>query len=348
LKSFDADFDKRIPLTHGLMRAVGRLREFRGKEELYRNQMPDSLETLRQAAVIQSTESSNRIEGVTAPPQRIRDLVENKTTPRDRSEQEIAGYRDVLYLIHSNHAGMTLTSGLVRQLHRELFKFTDVEGGNWKPVGNQITQFKADGSIEVRFDPPAPHLVDGMMQSLHQGLDQVLQAGEVDRLLVTAAYVLDFLCIHPFRDGNGRMARLLTLLLLYQAGYEVGRFVSLETVIENSKQSYYDTLHQSSQGWHDGTHSLVPWTEYLLGTITVAYREFESRVGILTTARGAKTENIVEAINRFTGDFTVAEISQVCPSTSIDMIRHILKQQRDLGNVKCLGKGRAARWRRIR
>lgn len=330
------------------MRTVGRLREFRGKEELYRNQMPDSLETLRQAAVIQSTESSNRIEGVTAPPQRIRDLVERKTTPRDRSEQEIAGYRDVLDLIHSNHTGMTLTSGLVRQLHRELFKYTDEEGGNWKPVGNQITQFKADGSIEVRFDPPAPHLVDGMMQSLHHGLDQVLQDAEVDRLLVTAAYVLDFLCIHPFRDGNGRMARLLTLLLLYQAGYEVGRFVSLETVIENSKQSYYDTLHQSSQGWHEGAHTLVPWTEYLLGTITVAYREFESRVGMLTTARGAKTENIVEAINRFTGNFTVAEISQVCPVTSIDMIRHILKQQRDLGNVECLGKGRAAKWRRIR
>lgn len=330
------------------MRAFGRLREFRGKEELYRNQMPDSLETLRQAAAIQSTESSNRIEGVTAPPQRIRDLVEGKTTPRDRSEQEIAGYRDVLDLIHSNHAGMILTSGLVRQLHRELFKYTDEQGGNWKPIGNQITQFKADGSIEVRFDPPSPHLIEGMMQDLHQGLDRVLQAGEIDRLLVTAAYVLDFLCIHPFRDGNGRMARLLTLLLLYQAGYEVGRFVSLETVIENSKESYYDTLHQSSQGWHDGAHSLVPWTEYLLGTITVAYREFESRVGILKTARGAKTENIVEAINRFIGDFTVAEISQVCPATSIDMIRHILKQQRGLGNVECLGKGRAARWRRIR
>lgn len=329
------------------MRAVGRLREFRGKEELYRNQMPDSLETLRQAAVIQSTESSNRIEGVTAPTQRIRDLVERKTTPRDRSEQEIAGYRDVLDLIHSNHTGMTLTSGLVRQLHRELFKYTDEEGGNWKSVTNQITQFKTDGTTVARFDPPAPHLVDGMMERLHQSLDLVFQAAEVDRLLVTAGYILDFLCIHPFRDGNGRMARLLTLLMLYQAGYEVGRFVSLETVIENSKQSYYDTLYQSSQGWLEGGHSLVPWTEYLLGTITVAYREFESRVGILTKARGAKTENIVEAISRFTGDFTVSEIAQECPTTSIDMIRHILKQQRDLGNIKCLGKGRAAKWRRI-
>ena len=348
MSSLDTHFDDRLPLTHGLMRAVGRLREFRGKEELYRNQMPDSLETLRQAAVIQSTESSNRIEGVTAPPDRIRQLVERKTTPRDRSEQEIAGYRDVLDLIHSNHAGMTLTSGLVRQLHRELFKYTDEEGGNWKAVGNQITQFGADGSTEVRFEPPAPHMVDGLMQNLHQNLDGLHQAGEVDRLLVTSGYILDFLCIHPFRDGNGRMARLLTLLLLYQAGYEVGRFVSLETVIENSKESYYDTLHQSSQRWHEGQHCLVPWTEYLLGTITVAYREFESRVDLLTKSHGAKTDLIQSAIANMLGDFSVKELAQKCPTASIDMIRYILKQQKELGNIECLGKGRAARWRRIR
>ena len=346
MNSLDAGFDKRLPLTHRLMRAVGRLREFRGKEELYRNQMPDSLETLRQAAVIQSTESSNRIEGVTAPPDRIRQLVEKKTTPRDRGEQEIAGYRDVLDLIHSNHAGMTLTSGLVRQLHRELFKYTDEEGGHWKAVENQITQFKADGSTEIRFDPPAPHLVDGMMQTLHANLDVLHQAGEVDRLLVTSGYILDFLCIHPFRDGNGRMARLLTLLLLYKSGYEVGRFVSLETVIENSKESYYDTLHQSSQGWHEGQHSLVPWTEYLLGTITVAYREFESRVGMLTEARGAKTAQVLEAIESFIGEFTIAQVRERCPNVGVDLIRRILRERKKLGTLESLGRGPAAAWRK--
>ncbi len=348
LKTFDSDFDQRLPLSHPMVRAVGHLRELRGKEELYRNQIPESLETLRLAAVIQSTESSNRIEGVTAPLERIRQLVEKKTTPSDRSEQEIAGYRDVLDLIHSNHSGMVLTNGLVRQLHRELFKYTDSQGGDWKSVANQIIQFRADGSPEVRFNPPPAHLVESMMVSLHDSANAMLSKNEVEPLLVIAAYVLDFLCIHPFRDGNGRMARLLTLLMLHQAKYEVGRFVSLEKVIETSKESYYDTLYQSSIGWHEGKHSLIPWTQYFLGVITAAYAEFESRVGLMTTARGAKTENIVDAIQRFTGHFTVSELLQVCPTTSVDMVRHVLKQQRDLGNVECLGKGRSAKWRRIR
>ena len=214
MHSLDDHFDNRLPLTHRLMRSVGRLREFRGKEELYRQQMPETLETLKQVAIIQSTESSNRIEGVTAPLERIRELIEKKTTPRDRSEQEIAGYREVLDIIHGNHNAMPLSSGLVLQLHRELFKFTDDQGGRWKSSPNRLTQFFADGTQQVRFEPAAPHLVDGLMQTLHQSLDAFRNRNEVEPLLVIAAYVLDFLCIHPFRDGNGRMARLLTLLLL--------------------------------------------------------------------------------------------------------------------------------------
>lgn len=347
MPSLDEHFDRRLPLTHPLVRTVGLLREYRGKEELYRQQMPQALETLRQAAIIQSTESSNRIEGVTAPAKRIRELVAEKTTPQDRSEQEIAGYRDVLNTIHGNYAAMKLTVGLVKQLHRDLFKYTDQRGGQWKSVANRISEVRADGTELVRFDPVAPHLVDEAMLKLHEQFQQARQAEEVDTLLLIPAYVLDFLCIHPFRDGNGRMARLLTLLLLYQAGYGMGRFVSLEKIIEESKDTYYDTLYQSSQGWHKGKHPLTPWTEYLLGTLIAAYREFENRVGTVAGGRGAKTELVLSAIESFHGEFTVSQLQEHCPTVGIDLIRRILRQQKELGKLESLGRGPTASWRRI-
>jgi Fic family protein len=345
--SFDANFDQRLPPTYSLMRTIGLLREFRGREESFRRQIPQSLETLKAAAVIQSTESSSRIEGVTAPLSRIRELVEMKTTPQDRSEQEIAGYRDVLDIIHRNHQSITLSAGVVQQLHRELFKYTDETGGRWKAVPNDIVQFGADGSQSVRFSPPRPHLTDGLMQSLHESLDRFRTEQKVDSLLIIATYVLDFLCIHPFHDGNGRMARLLTLLLLYQEGYQVGRFISLETIIENSKESYYDTLFRSSQGWTTGEHSLTPWTEYLLGTFVAAYREFEGRVDLLKNSHGSKTDMVLEAIANSIGEFTIQDLVGKCPNVGIDLIRLKLKEQKELGKVECLGRGRNARWRRI-
>ncbi|MFW5652803.1 MAG: Fic family protein [Planctomycetota bacterium] len=185
------------------------------------------------------------------------------------------------------------------------------------------------------------------LKALHEQLQQRWRDDEVDRLLLIPAYVLDFLCIHPFTDGNGRMARLLTLLLLYQSGYEVGRFISLEKIVEQSKEGYYDTLHQCSQGWHKGRHPLGPWTEYLLGTLIAAYREFEGRVGMLTTSRGAKTEMVLEAVGRFHGDFAISDLQEQCPNVGIDLIRRILREQRQAGTLECLGRGPAARWRRV-
>ena len=185
------------------------------------------------------------------------------------------------------------------------------------------------------------------MKVLHDLFRRRWREDEVDRLLLIPAYVLDFLCIHPFTDGNGRMARLLTLLLLYQTGYEVGRFISLEKVIETSKESYYDTLYQCSQGWHTGDHPLGPWTEYLLGTWIAAYREFESRVGVLTASRGAKSEMVLSAIRRFHGDFSVGDLQEQCPNVGIDLIRRILRDQKQLGHLECLGRGPRTLWRRI-
>ncbi len=345
--SLDESFDGRLPLTHRLVGNLTLLREYRGKEELYRQQMPQALETLKQTAIIQSTESSNRIEGVTAPAKRIRDLVAEKTTPRDRSEQEIAGYLDVLNTIHANHRGMTVSANLVRQLHRDLFKYTSSPGGEWKPTSNSITETGSDGTEFVRFEPVAPFLVGQAMDSIHDQLARRWRDDEVDRLLLIPAYVLDFLCIHPFLDGNGRMSRLLTLLLLYQAGFEVGRFISLEKIVEESKETYYDVLLQSSQRWHEGGHSLTPWTEYFLGTLIVAYGDFEGRVGMLASNRGAKTDMVREAISRFRGEFTVAELQGQCPGVGIDLIRRILAEQKKFGTVECLGRGPAARWRRL-
>ncbi len=346
MHSLDEHFDRRVPLTHSLVRTLGLLHEFRGKEELYREQMPQALETLKQVAIIQSTESSNRIEGVTAAANRIRDLVTKKTTPRDRSEQEIAGYRDVLGTIHGNHGAMRLTSGLVRQLHRDLFKYTDQRGGHWKAVANRISQISADGTEFMRFEPVAPHLVDEAMETLHRRLKSLGLADQVDKLLLIPAYVLDFLCINPFRDGNGRMARLLTLLLLYHAGFEVGRFISLEKIVEESKETYYDALHSSSQRWHTGRHPLIPWTDYSLGTLIAAYQQFESRVGMVSGGRGAKTELVLSAIGSFHGKFTVGQIQEQCPNVGIDLIRRIMREQKKADKLECLGRGPSATWRR--
>lgn len=347
MKSFEDDFIARQPISQALLRTVRALGEYKGKQDLFKEQAPQVLESLRQAAIIQSTESSNRIEGVTAPHDRIRQLVAMKTTPQNRSEQEIAGYRDVLNTIHANYANIPVTTGVVLQLHRDLYKFTEAQNGRWKSVENLITETLPDGATRVRFKPVAPIATPEAMERLHTRFDELWDAGEVERLLLIPAYVLDFLCIHPFRDGNGRIARLLTLLLLYKAGYEVGRFISLEQIVEQTKETYYDALYRSSVGWHEDKHSLVPWLEYFSGVMMLsAYREFERRVGVLTLSRGAKTEMVLGTIRSFARPFTIAELMERCPTVSIDLIRRILRQEREAGRIECLGRGPDARWTR--
>jgi Fic family protein len=255
VKSFENRYLERLPLSLDLVRAVGMLREFKGRQELHKRQIPQALDTLRQAAIIQSTESSNRIEGVVAPLKRIQALIAEKTTPRDRSEQEIAGYRDVLNTIHANHADIPFKPSIVLQFHRDLYQYAG-GGGRWKGTDNDVVERHADGKTVLRFKPVPAIATPDHMEQLHERFDYAWNEGKAEPLLLIAAYVLDFLCIHPFSDGNGRMARLLTLLLLYHAEHEVGRYISLERIVERSKESYYDTLYQSSQGWHEGRHDL--------------------------------------------------------------------------------------------
>lgn len=346
MKSFEDGFIERQHISQGLIQTIRTIGEFKGKQRLFKEQAPQVLETLRQAAIIQSTESSNRIEGITAPLERIKALVAEKTTPRNRSEQEIAGYRDVLSTIHANHAHIPLTTGAVLQLHRDLYRFVAGQGGRWKPVDNDIVETRPDGTTVLRFKPVPAHATPESMERLHERFTVQWDSGATEPLLLIPTYVLDFLCIHPFLDGNGRMARLLTLLLLYKAGYEVGRFISLEKIIEESKESYYDTLHQSSQKWHEGSHTLAPWWEYFLGVMLSAYREFERRVGLITTARGSKTAMVLDVIRNMHGEFSITDLQERCPTVGIDMIRRILRRERDKGHVECLGRGPNALWRR--
>lgn len=346
MKSFEAAFIERQPITQNLLRTIRLIGEFKGKESLYTEQFPQVLETLRQVAIIQSTESSNRIEGVTAPPARIQALVAEKTTPRNRSEQEIAGYRDVLNTIHANYANMPSTTGVVLHLHRDLYKYVGPEGGRWKPADNTIAEILPDGTRVVRFQPVPASATPEFMERLHEWFGDMWQSGEVERLLLIPAYLLDFLCIHPFSDGNGRMARLLGLLLLYQASYAVGRFISLERVIEESKEGYYESLYRSSQGWHEGQHSLLPWTEYFLGVLVAAYGEFEQRVGLLTTARGAKTQMILEAVRYLPDGFRMADVERMVPNVTRDMIRVVLNRLKKEGKIRREGAGRGAVWRK--
>ena len=324
------------------MRLLG---EYRGKEALYAQQTPQALEALRQVAIIQSTESSNRIEGIEAPPERIRKLVDHKTTPKNRSEQEIAGYREVLATIHANHADMPFKPGLVLQLHRDLYQFVAQPGGRWKITDNEITETHADGTKAVRFRTLPAHQTPDAMETVHKCFSEKCAVGEIDPLLLIPAYVFDFLCIHPFSDGNGRMARLLTLLLLYQSGFEVGRYISLEHLVESQRDGYYDALGKSSVGWHEGNHTLLPWWEYFLGVMLLGtYREFERRTGEITSAHGAKTEMVMAAVDKLPKTFCYADLARACPNVSRPTIKRVLSKMQQDARVQCVKGGRDALW----
>jgi Fic family protein len=345
VNSFTAGFLESHPVPPQLIRTVRLLGEFKGKEQLFARQSPEVLRTLIDAAVYESTESSNRIEGVTAPPSRIRALVSQNVKPQGRSEEEIAGYRHVLGSIHANHAGMALSSNLVLQLHRDLFQFTPSGGGTWKNIDNEITARHADGRTSVRFKGVAAHLTPTSMAGLHRGLGDALDAGIVDPLFIVPAYVLDFLCVHPFRDGNGRMARLLSLLLLYKSGYHVGRYISLEAAVEATKEGYYDSLFRSSQGWHAGAQTLLPWWEYFLGVMLLTtYRTFEERVGVTSARRGAKRDMIIDAVRRLPRQFKYGDLERLLPAVSRPPIGRALRQLRDEKVIICLKPGRDATW----
>ena len=346
MRSFEHGYLLETTISHSLLVTMRTIGEFRGRQGLYTEQFPEVLETLRRAAVVQSTESSNRIEGITIAPGRVDDLVVKKSKPRDRSEQEVAGYRDVLASIHANHSKLRLSTDLILSWHRTMYHYTGEKGGYWKTKDNVITEVRPDGRPVVRFRPASAVTTPKFMDRLVRLFNEALAEGKTDPLLLTASFVVDFECIHPFTDGNGRIGRLLTLLLLYQSGYEVGRYISLERIVEESKETYYEALLQGSRGWHEGEHDLRPWWEYFLGMLTAAYKEFEGRVGTLTSARGAKREMVQNAVRRLPERFRLGDLQRACPGVSYPTLKRALADLKREGKLKCLGKGRDAQWER--
>jgi Fic family protein len=321
-----------------------KLGEHRGRQDLFRRQSPEVLEALRESAIIESSESSNRIEGVVAPHARIEALVLKSSAPRNRSEQEIAGYRDALNLVHESAKDMSFSVNVILQLHSMLYRYHAAEGGRWKATSNEIVERGPDGRVRrVRFSPPESIRVPGLMADLTDAFGRAVAEGREPALLIPLA-ILDFLCIHPFQDGNGRVGRLVTLQLLYHFDYLVGRYISLERVIEESKETYYETLEASSRGWHDGVHDPLPWVRYFWGVLLAAYGEFEDRVGAVRTGKGAKSDLVEDAIDRRIGPFSISDLEADCPGVSRDWIRIILRRLRDEGRIRPVGRGRGARW----
>ncbi|MBY0524634.1 MAG: Fic family protein [Gemmataceae bacterium] len=337
-------FSGQLPL--GTVWLLSDIAEAKGRQELYTRQSPQILQGWRDMAMVESVESSNRIEGVTVEPARLRPLVLGNTRPRDRSEEEIQGYRNALQRIHTKAANLPITPETLRELHRTIQEGAG-DAGQWKGIDNDIIEFRVGEAPRIRFRPVSvaatPAAIDELCVLYRHALDQQ----HVPSLVAVACLVLDYLCVHPFRDGNGRVSRLLTVLALYHHGFEVGRYVSLERLIEESKEDYYAVLQTSSAGWHEGTHSLLPWLNYFLAVVRRAYVQFEERAREIKSAPGTKIKLIQAAILAVANPFRVADLQQACPGVSVDWIRSVLKDLRSQGKVECLGRGQQAQWRRL-
>ncbi|HEV2964466.1 MAG TPA: Fic family protein [Candidatus Angelobacter sp.] len=320
------------------------LGESRGKQELFTAQSPQVLRVLREHALIESAVSSNRIEGLEIEQARVGTVVFGSPLLRDRSEEAIRGYRDALQLIHEQRSQLDFSEELLRKFHR-LCSGEIWDAGQYKEKDGDIIEKYPDGRQRVRFKPVSATDTPEFMSQLIRLWRDCVRERTVHPLVALAGFNLDFLCIHPFRDGNGRVSRLVLLLQLYQAGYEVGRYISLERLIEQNKERYYETLEQSSQGWHHCQHDPWPYINYLLFILKTAYREFEERVGGTPSPKGAKAEDVLRAIRRQTGEFRMSEIERACPGVGREWIRRILADLKKQGEAKVTGRGPAARWR---
>ncbi|MDC0036681.1 Fic family protein [bacterium] len=341
--SISEDWIENLQFNSNELATIRSIGECRGKQELYAKQSPEVLNNLRIVANIESSESSNRIEGILVDRNRVEKIVQHpKETLQNRSEQEVAGYRDALQMIHESAEHMPINSNIVLQLHRIICKYSPNPGGCWKPTDNEIIETDAKGNRVVRFKAVAatqtPHAMNEWAMKYHASIKSL------DPIIVIPLAILDFLCIHPFLDGNGRISRLLTLLMLYQAGYHVGRYISLERVIEQSKESYYETLQKSSQHWHKGTHDSKPWLHYFWGVLIKAYRELNDNVANIKSGKGSKTEMIRQAVHHRMGPFSITELQDQLPTIGRAMIKLVLADLKNKGIIKLQGKGRGAKW----
>ena len=318
-----------------------------GKQELYLKQRPEELEKLVEIAKIQSTEASNAIEGIVTTNTRIRQLVEEKTTPRNRNEQEIAGYRDVLNIIHESFEAIPITQNYILQMHKILYNhMNNPVAGRTKTVQNYISAAYPDGRTQILFTPLSPYETPEALDRICEEYNRVIGNLELEPLIAIPVFIHDFLCIHPFNDGNGRMSRLLTTLLLYRSGFFVGKYISLEAKIAGNKDLYYNALLASQNGWHEGEDDPVPFIKYLLGTVLAAYRDFEDRFAIVETKRSA-LEMVRLASRNKIGHFTKQDIRELCPSLSVSSVEGALRKLVASGELKREGSGKNTFYYRI-
>lgn len=332
-------------LTPEIVLLLTKIHEFKGEQALFIEAHADELEHLVDIAKIQSTEASNRIEGIYTSDERFKLIALNKTMPRTRNEFEIAGYRDVLNTIHESYEHIPMKPSIILQLHRELYKFGGSEsGGKYKVSDNVITEEDSEGNKRVRFQPVSAWETPEIMKEMCYAYDEILKDENVDPLLIIPMFILDFLCIHPFGDGNGRMSRILTLLMLYHSGYIVGKYISIEKLIEISKDTYYEALQASSVNWHEETNDYAPFVKYMLGIIVNSYREFSTRVKLLTISDLSKPERIREIIKETVGTITKTELMKKCPDISQVTIQRALADLISKEEIIKIGGGRYTKY----
>lgn len=332
-------------LTPKTVSYLAQIHEFKGEQTLFIEAQKDTLTQLVKIARIQSTEASNKIEGIYTSDERLKALVQDSTRPRTRNEREIAGYRDVLNTIHESYDYIPLKPSMILQLHRDLFKFEGYDiGGKYKAADNIIEEEDDKGNKFVRFQLMPAWETPEAMDILCDAFDTALATEQIDPLLLIPMFVLDFLCVHPFNDGNGRMSRLLTLLLMHRSGYIVGKYISIEKLIEKTKEEYYESLQQSSFGWYEEQNDYEPFVHYMLGIIVAAYREFSSRVKLLTTEKMSKPERVKEIIRGTVGTITKSEILERCPDISQMTVQRALAELLETEQIVKIGGGRYTKY----
>ena len=347
MRNFDYSHLKDRTWDNEILSYVAKIHEFKGKQELYLRQKPVELERLVEIAKVQSTESSNRIEGIVTTRSRLQQLVEDKITPRNRDEKDILGYRNVLNLIHENYQYIPLKSNYILQLHRDLLQYTELSyGGKYKTSPNEIDAVLPNGEKRILFKPLEPYETPDAIEQICSSYQQALDHEIVDSLILIPCIILDFLCVHPFNDGNGRMSRLLTLLLLYRNDYVVGKYISIEKEIANTKEAYYQALAQADLGWYEGTNDPEPFIKYMLGIILKCYREFEERLTISEKSRKRSSSyDIVKTyVNSTIGTFTKRDAMENCPSLGSSSVELALKKLVEDGTIIRKGLGRASHY----
>ena len=341
MRAFDFKTEYNKLLTPEVVAYLTQIHEYKGQQNLFIEAKADALSELLEVAKIQSTEASNRIEGIITTDDRLKKIVRDKTMPKTRSEKEIAGYRDVLATIHESHDYIPPRPSVILQLHRDLYKYSGKSiGGSFKNSDNVIAEELPDGQQIVRFKPVPSWETLEAITALCDTFQTAAQDAEFDPLLLIPIFVLDFLCIHPFNDGNGRMSRLLTLLLLYRSGYIVGKYISIEKLISDTKETYYEALQASSYNWHEGTNDYAPFVTYMLGVLAAAYQDFESRIELLTTKGLSKPDRVREIIKNHLGKITKSEIMAKCPDISQITVQRALADLIKSGEILKIGGGR--------